>query len=584
VSDHAGNQAVLFQRLRWRQLHNGAEILLRTGRMRLATVGVCSLVICIAVFAAFVEGFFFLRQQQVPFAGSIIGLMFDCLFLSLAVMLIFSSGLILYSSLFAAAETTFLLSTPAAADQVFAYKFQGALAFSSWAFVLLGGPVFLAYGIVFDVPWPFFALLPLFVLGFVLLPGSIGALLCLLLVNIDLKQRKQIVVLTIIAVLIVAGVWAGRTIRSLDRDMWDREFIQQLVSQISFAQSSFSPSHWMTRGLQAAARNDLGEAGYRLALVWSNGLFLYLLAAAAARRLYRRAYNRCASGGFSRRSRRVTEDRDGNRVNGAAPGEARIDRALTRLLFFFDPQTRLLIIKDFRTFRRDPAQWAQVVLFTGLLLLYFANTRSFYQEDVARAYQNGISLLNLASTALLLCVYTSRFIYPLLSLEGRKFWILGLLPLRRERLLWGKFAFSATGALVSAELLVLLSDLSLRMPREVVALHALTVAVLAVGLSGLSVGLGAWLPNFRETDPSKIAVGFGGTLNLVASLLFLVLVLGLMAAPSHVVGALGEMKDMDTDSINGWLAAGVVAGVGVGVAAVVLPLRLGIRTLRAMEF
>ena len=42
------------------------------------------------------------------------------------------------------------------------------------------------------------------------------------------------------------------------------------------------------------------------------------------------------------------------------------------------------------------------------------------------------STLVLASAAfaiaLLLCTYTGRFVYPMLSLEGRKFWVLGLLP------------------------------------------------------------------------------------------------------------------------------------------------------------
>ena len=98
------------------------------------------------------------------------------------------------------------------------------------------------------------------------------------------------------------------------------------------------------------------------------------------------------------------------------------------------------------------------------MTLYFANIRRFYQEEIGRPYQNGISLLNLVAVALLLCAYTGRFIYPLLSLEGRKFWILGLLPLQRERLLWGKFAFSATGALLIAEFLVVFSDLVLGMP------------------------------------------------------------------------------------------------------------------------
>ena len=69
-------------------------------------------------------------------------------------------------------------------------------------------------------------------------------------------------------------------------------------------------------------------------------------------------------------------------------------------LRFLDPRTRLLIIKDFRTFRRDPAQWAQVVIFSGLLTLYFANIRNLFAADIPAGYQNGISLLNLLATAL----------------------------------------------------------------------------------------------------------------------------------------------------------------------------------------
>src|SRR5262249_1567893 len=178
---------------------------------------------------------------------------------------------------------------------------------------------------------------------------------------------------------------------------------------------------------------------------------------------------------------------------------------------------------------------------SGLMLLYFANIRRFV-ENLSEPYQNSISFLNLCAIALLLCTYTGRFVYPMLSLEGSKFWILGLLPLRRERLLWGKFAFSMSGGVLIAEFLVLMSDLMLLMPLSVVLLHTLVVVVLAAGLSGLSVGLGACMANFRETDPSKIAAGFGGTLNLVAGLLVLLLVLGLMAAPWHATAMFEESE------------------------------------------
>src|SRR5206468_11398196 len=130
------------------------------------------------------EGFWLLQRQNIPFSGRIVGTLFDFLFLALAVLLVFSGGIILYSSLFTSAETAFLLSTPARADQVFAYKFQMAVAFSSWAFLLLGLPILIAYGLVFHVPWAYYALLPVFLIGFLLLPGSIGAIACFLIVNV----------------------------------------------------------------------------------------------------------------------------------------------------------------------------------------------------------------------------------------------------------------------------------------------------------------------------------------------------------------------------------------------------------------
>jgi ABC-2 type transport system permease protein len=558
--------ALLFQRLRWRVLRNSAQALLHGAALRVVTIVVCSLLVWACVFAASRWGFQFLQAQRLPFLDDIVGTLFDLFFLALALMLMFSTGIILYSSLFASSEAGFLLSTPAPADRVFAYKYQGALAFSSWAFVLLGSAGLIGYGLVFEVPWPFYALLPLFLLGFILVPGSAGALVCLLLVNIVPRRRKQVIAAAVLLVVVLVVLWGVQMMRAAREAGWTRDAVKLLLSQFAFAQGTLMPSHWAVRGLLAAKNGDAAETGYRLALLWGNGLALYVLTAWVARRVYRRAYNRVATGGSLRR-----------RYGGLW-----IDQALGGAVGFVHPQVRLLLIKDFRTFRRDPAQWVQIVIFTALLCLYFTNTRRFYQQDIDLAYRNGVSLLNLAATAVLLCAWTGRFIYPLLSLEGRKFWILGLLPLQRDVLLWGKFAFSATGAVVFAEFLVVLSDLMLAMPPGVVLLHALTVVVLAAGLSGLSVGIGAWMPNFRETDPSKIAIGFGGTLNLIASLLFLVLVIGLMTAPWHLYAAFGS--GAWGDAPGGLVAAGVVAGVALGLAAVVVPLHVGARTLRRMEF
>jgi ABC-2 type transport system permease protein len=566
----AVNQALLFHRLRARLLRNSWRVLLGQSSIRPMTIVLCSVVVWVFVFAVSLGGFTFLKVEVgVPPDGEIVGTLLDLLFLALAVLLVFSSGLILYGSLFASAETAFLLSKPVAADRVFAYKYQGAVGFSSWAFLLLGGPMLITYGMVCGAPWYFYALLPLFFLGFVLLPGSLGALLALLVVNFVPQRRKQVVAAGVAVVVVLLAVWVYRIVQASPSELWQketREAVTRLLGHLAFTRSLLAPSHWVSLGLRRAVRGDVGGSLYYLALIWSNGLFLYLVAAWASARLYRRGYNRMTTGGGLRRRH----------------GGAWLDRLLGAFLPFVRPATRLLIVKDFRTFRRDPQQWGQVLLFGGLMLLYFTNIRRFV-ENLEGPYQNTISMLNLCAIALLLCTYTGRFIYPMLSLEGRKFWILGLLPVEREQLLWGKFAFSMTGGVLSAVCLVLVSDLMLLMPWQAVLVHVLTVAVLAAGLSGLSVGLGACMPNFRETDPSKIAVGFGGTLNLVAGLLFLLLTLALMAAPWHIQTALAGQEELSAGAWAG-VGAGLALGGAAGVAAVVAPLRAGVRALRGMEF
>jgi ABC-2 type transport system permease protein len=561
------HQLFLFQRLRCQLLGNNLLMALKLSKLRLVIILLCSMLIWGGIFVLAARAFHFLNDQHIPLAGGIVGTVFDFLFLALSILLLFSGGIILYSSLFSSAETSFLLTTPAAADQVFAYKFQGAIMFSSWAFLLLGSPVLVAYGLAFDVAWYYYALLVLFFLGFVLLPGSLGAFACLMIVNFLPRHFKQVLVALVLLALAGISLW----IYSIKPSNWgealNRDFVQRLVGQLSLAQGPLSPNHWMSRGVEEAARGNLSNTFYYLALIWSNGLFFYLLTAFASARLYRRGFNRLTTGGTLKR-----------RYGGHW-----LDHLLTGLVGFLDPQTRLLIVKDFRMFRRDPAQWAQVLIFTGLMILYFTNMRRFYQEELLPANKNGVSLMNLAVTALLLCAYTGRFIFPMLSLEGRKFWILGLLPFQRERLLWGKFAFSATWSLLIAEFLVLFSDFMLGMGTATIALHALIVLVLALGLSGLSVGLGAWVPNFRESDPSKIAVGFGGTLNLIICLLYLLTVIGLMAAPWHLRLILNEIPDGRTfPAVWQWVGVGV--GIVFGAAAMYFPLRIGARALRHMEF
>jgi ABC-2 type transport system permease protein len=564
----AAYQPAVFRRLRYRLARNGLRVALEAGRVRFFSIIVSTLIVSGFAFGFSLYLFGQLATNNIPFKGAIVGSLFDLLFFTLGGMLVFSTGVILYASLYTSPEARFLLSTPARADHVFATRFQGAVGFSSWAFVALGVPIFLAYGVTAGVPWWFYPVLPAFLLGYVLLPGSVSALGCVLLVRYMPRNRKQFLTVVGLVALVLLGAWGVRIARSARQTLVSggRE-LDDLIGQFDVVRSGLAPSHWMTRGVLAAARGDVEETLTPLALVWSNGLLLSVAAAATARRLYRPGYDRLAGGGRSKKVYR----------------ESPLDRLMGGLVFYLDRPTRVLVVKDFRTFRRDPTQWALLLVFGALMIFGAGNYRQYMSADLAVMDRYAISLMNLGGTAVLLCAGLSRFVFPLISLEGRKFWILGLTPVSRDTILRGKFAFAATGSVLIAEGLVLVSDVLIGLPAQAVVLHAVTLAVIALGLSGLNVGLGAVLPNFRETDPSKVVVGFGGTVNMVAGLSFLLAVIGLMVVPFHTAQLARAVRGADA-AVNPLVYAGIPIGLALGVLAVVLPLRAGARALRGVEF
>ena len=93
------------------------------------------------------------------------------------------------------------------------------------------------------------------------------------------------------------------------------------------------------------------------------------------------------------------------------------------------------------------------------------------------------------------------------------------------------------------------------------------------------------MPDLREVSPSKIASGFGGTLSLVFSSLFIIAVVLVTALPVHIRFAAQEQAV----AVAGWtradrgVALGLAAAIALGLLATFLPLFLGLRAFRRLE-
>jgi len=174
----------------------------------------------------------------------------------------------------------------------------------------------------------------------------------------------------------------------------------------------------------------------------------------------------------------------------------------------------------------DPAQVLQFTMFFGLLGFYLVMRlllgKAFLLDENWRPV---VSVLNLTAIAMALATFTGRFVYPLLSLEGRRLWVLALAPLARPRLVTAKFAFALVVGIPVSVTLVCLSGIMLKLPPDVIGFQALAMTALAMGLSAGALGLGARFADFNEDNPGKLVAGYGGNLNLLASLAFSTLII-----------------------------------------------------------
>ncbi len=334
--------------------------------------------------------------------------LFNAFFTSLFAMLTFSSALILFSGLYRSPEALFLLTQPIRAERIFIYKFQEAVWFSSWGFVLMGSPMLVAFGVVSEVSWFYYCLLVPFIVAFVYVPAGLGAIMCLVVVSWLPRMRVHALTVTVITVIAITAWFGWSMLTDVKFNMMTPRWFQEMSDRLRFTEQRLLPSWWLSAGLLEASRpSQAVDEGYRpwsesllfFLLLLSNALFIHLVATWVAGRLYRSSFSRLQSEYTAGRKTAVWW----------------IDRVLNDACYFIPRQTRVLLVKELRLFRRDPVQWMQCLIFFGLLALYFVNIRHFTYNP---QYSALIGFLNLAVVGLILATFTTRFIYPMISLEG----------------------------------------------------------------------------------------------------------------------------------------------------------------------
>lgn len=536
---------------------------------------------------AFSWTFDFLSEQE-PFGPPLIHRLMNMVLMAFFSMLIFSNLIVTLSTTYVSREVAYFMSLPLGMGEVFWSKLVESTIYSSWAFALLSLPAFIAYGEVLEAGWTFYPALVLLLAPFIAIPAVLGSIVTMLISAYVSARRARTLAVVLGAVsvgitVLLMRVMGGRAIGA--GQTLDQEF-SQLMSMMSFGAAPVLPNVWLVRAMKAAAAEQWGDYLYWWAMLASTALAMVTLCAWLIGPLYYRGWALARDSGsagrvgergsiFDRFDRLLRPLPDGARSNERAGSSLRRTAVIARAL----------IGKDLRVFWRDPVQWSQLLILFGLLFIYMANIRGYVPVDSARGlwqiWQSRLSFINMGAVCFILSILTTRFVYPMLSLEGKEFWVIGLAPIKRSTLVWEKYWLCWTSATLMAEVVMVCSCFALRVDAVMFVMSAVTVLTLSFGLTSLAVGLGAMTPNFDEDNPARIANGLGGTMNVILSMFYIGATLGLEGVLylRYMVG-----RELDLGQWDAYAFSCAASLIVLHTFVIVTPMWLGLRRWREMEF
>jgi ABC-2 type transport system permease protein len=537
--------------------------------LKVAVLTVSGFLLWFGAYYLFYKGFGFLMdfgtgsREEFNFGDLLMSRLLSILSLALFFLLIFSNVLVAFSTMYKSKEVIYLLQGPITYQQFFHARFVECVTFSSWSLAFLGSPLMLAYGVQTEASWTFYLATIVFFVPYVVIPACAGALITMILVRVFPRLKTRVMIALAALGVGCFFLYIARIIRRTE--VSEDTLLPAFLNASTGMQSPLLPSTWASNGVLAAANYDLSRAVFLFLLLAANALMALLVTGLLAEKLFYPGW-----------SYLMGQDRQRFKPLDKGP----LNKFVGYLSFVRNP-ARSLVIKDIKLFWRDPTQWSQFVIFFGIMAIYIANLRntsSFREEEFWRSW---IACLNVGALTLILATLTSRFVFPLISLEGRRFWILGLAPLSYKQLVWQKFWLSVTTSLTFTAGLAVLSGYMLQLEPVYWGLTVYSVIITNFGLSGLAVGLGTLYPTFTEDNPARIVSGMGGTLNLLLSVAYITLVVA-----AQVIVLQWEILDLFTTDTAFWyaLSASVTFITALSTLCIFLPMRLGLRNLENMEF
>jgi len=507
------------QMLRHR-IHEG----LASNRLLLLTISSFLCLYCVAAYVLVDRGLQFITRMPL-FGPLLLERLIYLLFFFFFVMLVISNATITGMGMFRRKDMDWQVALPLPYRSLVLWKTLEGMALASWGLLVLSAPILVALGGIYHVGPAFYFF-------------GVPALLCLVTISANLSSWLLLLVVRYarywwwkpigLLGLWLLGMSLYRFISTGDSEsMKSGDIVSSLhdvLQHTEICMHPLLPSSWVAEVIFASGRGLYEQAAFFSFVLLANALFALTVTAKLGGHWFYPAWHRVMAAVPLVRARAAADA-------WFRHPERSAKRSFMARVWGLDRPGYAAILKDVRTFIREPTQWGQSLLIFGLLLMYTSNLRRLGYDLQSPFWIIIISHLNLLVCCLALSTLTTRFIFPQISMEGQRLWILGLSPLSLERVLSLKLRLSAGVMGLLTTILVFTSSLSLSLPWQRTVFFCAAVLMLSYGLNALALSLGALLPNFREPNPARIISGFGGTLCLVSSFLYILFSSTALALP-----------------------------------------------------
>ncbi len=524
-------------------------------------------------------GFFFFRFlaryfHEIPTVGDIlINRIIGFLFLALFMMTSFSDLVTALSTMYLSKDLPLLHSYPVNPVAIFIEKYIQTFYYGAWAVVCFGVPIYFSYGSIMHAPWYFYPIALLSNIPFLIVSAGISILVTLILAYLLPANRARTMIVILYGLSFVAVVLYLRLLRAKQMLGPEAEStaINQYLFNLQLTTNPYLPSYWITQVFTAAVEGNLYDMFfYFFLLIITAGLVVQIGCQLAYKLYYPGWTKSCES------------------VQGTtAQKRWHLDKIFYKLFDIFRPPVRAIIVKDIKIFWRDLTQWGQFTLLLTLVFVYLFNTRHVVR-DTGLLNQNVfnlpikslLGLFNLALVGFVLANLAMRFVFTMISLEGRIIWVIRSAPIRLTTLFWVKYLLALITMLAVGGGLILLANYLLQIDPLVGIISLACVILMSVALTSIAMGLGAMFPTFNVENPMQLSAGTGSVLTVVLSLFYIMATIFLAAQPMIPY----FLNGANVSFIPMWsILFPLITGLVLNFIAILFPIHLGINRLEKRE-